>query len=75
MAPITQETVDGLKDVIHKLESRVADLESRLVHGGSPASTSKSIAEQFRIILIGPPGAGKSEKEGHSDMLPMSLDN
>ncbi|KAF5005817.1 hypothetical protein F66182_15903, partial [Fusarium sp. NRRL 66182] len=56
MAPITQETVDGLKDIIHKLESRVADLEGRLVHG-SPASSSKSLAEQFRIILIGPPGA------------------
>jgi adenylate kinase len=53
MAPITQDTVDGLKDVISKLESRVADLEGRL-HGGP----SKSLAEQFRIILIGPPGAG-----------------
>ncbi|GAM40661.1 hypothetical protein TCE0_039r13179 [Talaromyces pinophilus] len=58
MAPITQETVDGLKDIIHKLESRVADLEGRIVHG-TPASSSKSLAEQFRIILIGPPGAGK----------------
>lgn len=74
MAPITQETVDGLKDIIHKLESRVADLEGRLVHG-SPASSSKSLAEQFRIILIGPPGAGKSDAESHSDMWPMSRDN
>lgn len=59
MAPITQETVDGLKDIIHKLESRVADLEGRLVHGGNDSKTS-SISEQVRIILMGPPGAGVS---------------
>lgn len=57
MAPITQETVDGLKDIIHKLESRVADLEGRLVHGGNDSKTP-SISEQVRIILMGPPGAG-----------------
>jgi hypothetical protein len=55
MAPITQETVDGLKDIIHKLESRVADLESRLTGNDSK---SPSISEQVRIILMGPPGAG-----------------
>ncbi|CRG83220.1 adenylate kinase [Talaromyces islandicus] len=58
MAPITQETVDGLKDIIHKLESRVADLEGRLVHGGNEPK-SPSLSEQVRIILMGPPGAGK----------------
>lgn len=57
MAPITEETVDGLKDIIHKLESRVAQLEDRLVHGGND-SKSKSVAEQMRLILMGPPGAG-----------------
>lgn len=55
MAPITEETVSGLKDTIHKLESRVVDLESRLVNGDKP----KSVTEQMRIILMGPPGAGK----------------
>ncbi|OXV11141.1 hypothetical protein Egran_01098 [Elaphomyces granulatus] len=58
MAPITQETVDGLKDVISKLESRVVQLEDRLAHG-SDASKAKPVAEQMRIILMGPPGAGK----------------
>lgn len=59
MAPITQETVDGLKDIISKLESRVAQLEERLANGGSD-SKPKSISEQMRLILMGPPGAGAS---------------
>ncbi|KAE8145581.1 adenylate kinase [Aspergillus avenaceus] len=56
MAPITEETVSGLKNIIGKLEARVEDLESRLSSNGSKP---KSIAEQMRIILMGPPGAGK----------------
>jgi len=58
MAPITQDTVDGLKDIITKLESRVAELEGRLTHGGE-SSKSKGVSQQMRIILMGPPGAGK----------------
>lgn len=54
MAPITEETVAGLKDTIGKLEARIEDLEGRL---GQPKP--KSVAEQMRIILMGPPGAGK----------------
>lgn len=53
MAPITQDIVDGLKDQIGRLESKVADLEGRL--GGQKPQT---LAEQMRIILMGPPGAG-----------------
>jgi len=60
MAPITQETVDGLKDIISKLESRVAQLEDRLTHGGN-GSKPKSVSEQMRLILMGPPGAGSSQ--------------
>lgn len=56
MAPITQETVDGLKDVISKLEARVAQLEERLADNERP---QKSVSEQLRMILMGPPGAGK----------------
>ncbi|KAK1145476.1 adenylate kinase [Aspergillus melleus] len=55
MAPITEEVVSGLKDTIGKLEARIEDLEGRLTNGNKP----KSIAEQMRIILMGPPGAGK----------------
>ncbi|PGG95632.1 adenylate kinase [Blastomyces parvus] len=58
MAPIKDDTVDGLKNIIGQLESRVAQLEERLLHGGS-SSQPKSVAESVRMILIGPPGAGK----------------
>lgn len=54
MAPITEEVVHGLKDMIEKLETRVQELEGRL--GGE--SKPKSVAEQMRIVLMGPPGAG-----------------
>ncbi|BDD57978.1 adenylate kinase [Monascus purpureus] len=56
MAPITEETVAGLKNVIDKLESRIENLEYRLTHG---SEKPKSVSEQMRIILMGPPGAGK----------------
>ncbi|KAJ5874490.1 adenylate kinase [Penicillium soppii] len=55
MAPITEEAVSGLKNTINQLEAKVSELESRLANGGKP----KSAAEQMRIILMGPPGAGK----------------
>lgn len=54
MAPISDETVSALKDTIHKLESRVAELESRLVDGAKSVLPSSSI----RMVLMGPPGAG-----------------
>lgn len=56
MAPITDEVVDGLKSTIGKLEARIEDLESRLPGGGAKP---KSVTEQMRLILMGPPGAGK----------------
>ncbi|KAF7119180.1 hypothetical protein CNMCM5793_008924 [Aspergillus hiratsukae] len=55
MAPITEEVVHGLKDMIEKLETRVQELEGRLAGNSKP----KSVAEQMRIVLMGPPGAGK----------------
>ncbi|KAL4912176.1 adenylate kinase [Aspergillus aurantiobrunneus] len=55
MAPITDDVVDGLKSTIGKLEARIEDLESRL--GGEPKP--KSVADHMRLILMGPPGAGK----------------
>ncbi|KAI9834494.1 MAG: adenylate kinase [Phylliscum demangeonii] len=64
MAPIKDETVDALKDMVHKLEARVRDLEARL-HPPSSSSSSSSAddkarsTESMRMILIGPPGAGK----------------
>lgn len=57
MAPINDETVEGLKNVIGNLEARVIELEQRLVHGGN-SSKPNSSSESMRMILMGPPGAG-----------------
>jgi len=56
MAPITDEAVGDLKDLVHKLEARVRQLEDRLGEGGKGP---KAPTESMRMILIGPPGAGK----------------
>jgi hypothetical protein len=56
MAPITDSTVSDLKDLVHKLEARVHQLEERLGEGGKKP---KSVSKSMRMILIGPPGAGE----------------
>jgi hypothetical protein len=55
MAPITDSMVNNLKDQVHDLERRVRDLES----SREPGSKKPSASEAMRMILIGPPGAGK----------------
>ncbi|KIV88002.1 Adenylate kinase [Exophiala mesophila] len=55
MAPITDEKFNDLKDQYHQLEERVKRLEHSLKTGES----KPSISESMRMILIGPPGAGK----------------
>lgn len=57
MAPVVDSVVDDLKHKIASLESRIQELESR--HGGGDGSSS-SKQEGVRMILMGPPGAGKS---------------
>lgn len=59
MAPIKDETVDGLRDLVRKLETRVEQLETRLEQttGGSSTRKLKSTTG-IRMILMGPPGAG-----------------
>jgi adenylate kinase len=55
MAPITETVVDDLKSTVHRLEKRIAELESRLSgHGGGAHASEESV----RMILMGPPGAG-----------------
>jgi hypothetical protein len=54
MAPITDDKVQDLKDHIHKLETRVIELERRLESGGKKPEPH----EAMRMILMGPPGAG-----------------
>lgn len=56
MAPITDSTVSDLKDLVHKLEARVHQLEEKLGEGGKKPKTP---SEFMRMILIGPPGAGE----------------
>ncbi|KAL9036021.1 MAG: hypothetical protein Q9180_004540 [Flavoplaca navasiana] len=60
MAPIKDETVDNLRDLVQKLESRVQQLEAKLdgSSGGSGQQT-KADSPSVRMILMGPPGAGK----------------
>lgn len=48
------DEIKRLGDIIASLEGRVRSLESR-EFSGKPVTT----AEQVRMILIGPPGAGK----------------
>ena len=62
MAPIKDETVDALRDLVNKLESRVEQLEAKLeqADGGPVARKSKANTEGIRMILMGPPGAGKN---------------
>ncbi|KAI4239155.1 MAG: hypothetical protein L6R40_005588 [Gallowayella cf. fulva] len=60
MAPIKDETVDSLRDLVHKLESRIQQLEAKLEgSGGASAQQAKTDGPSVRMILMGPPGAGK----------------
>jgi len=58
MAPITDDMVGTLRDTIHKLESRVQQLEAKLLDPGSSSQSSSSRTDSVRMILMGPPGAG-----------------
>lgn len=56
MAPIGDDTVQPLHDLVQKLEARVKQLEDRLQEAaGGPAAASGS---SVRMVLMGPPGAG-----------------
>ena len=61
MAPITDETVEALRDTIHKLESRVQSLEARLGNGDSGTSKNAGGLDSIRMVIMGPPGAGMQE--------------
>ncbi|KAF9731812.1 adenylate kinase [Paraphaeosphaeria minitans] len=56
MAPIQDASVDDLKHKVSTLEARIAELESRLGGGQSSAPQDQ---DGVRMILMGPPGAGK----------------
>jgi adenylate kinase len=58
MAPITDNAVNELKSLVHRLESRISELEKKL-DGGK--NSSPSSGDGMRMILMGPPGAGMDE--------------
>jgi adenylate kinase len=55
MAPVKDQVVDDLKNLVHRLQARVEDLEAKLSGEGSSSSSAES---GVRMILMGPPGAG-----------------
>ncbi|KAF2228864.1 adenylate kinase 1 [Viridothelium virens] len=55
MAPITEEMAQSLLDTVHRLETRLQQVEAKLEGRESGSSPS----ETMRMILMGPPGAGK----------------
>lgn len=62
MAPITDDAVNSLKDLITKLENRVHELEGKLSGGGSDESAN--LPQAMRMTIMGPPGAGKNNRCG-----------
>ena len=44
-----------LKSLVEQLNDKIKQIESR---GKAPAAKEKTPAEQLRMILVGPPGAG-----------------
>jgi hypothetical protein len=69
MAPIREETVTDLKDLVAKLETRVRQLEDRF---GGEGAKSRTPSQSMRMILMGPPGAGKPKPELRSHWLPLN---
>jgi adenylate kinase len=60
MAPIGDDTVQALQELVNKLESRVKQLEDKLQHASS--GTAFSPTDGVRMILMGPPGAGACQQ-------------
>lgn len=58
MASVRDETVDGLRDLVRKLESRVEQLEAKLEQTTGSPPRPKPPTKGIRMILMGPPGAG-----------------
>ena len=56
MAPIGDDTVQTLQELVQKLESRVKQLEDKLEHAST--GIKHTATEGVRMILMGPPGAG-----------------
>jgi adenylate kinase len=67
MPPIREDTVTDLKDLVAKLETRVRQLEDRL---GDGEIKSRTPSQSMRMILMGPPGAGKHPYPASVALIP-----
>ena len=61
MAPLPDQTVEQLRELVSKLEARVDQLESKLQQAGGDVQgrTTGSASGSIRMVLMGPPGAGQ----------------
>jgi len=59
MAPAADNSLAEIKAYIQKLESRVGELETKLSKAGGDVTPRSDANSSVRMILIGPPGAGK----------------
>ncbi|KAK3719633.1 adenylate kinase [Vermiconidia calcicola] len=59
MAPTADDIISTLKGTVDKLESRVAELEGRLTGKAPGGSGSGTTSDGMRLVIMGPPGAGK----------------
>ncbi len=73
MAPITDDMVGTLRDTIHKLESRVQQLEAKLLDPGSSSQSASSRTDSVRMILMGPPGAGMCMEDNSGTVLVLMI--
>lgn len=61
MAPTPDDIIGSLKSTVDKLEARVAELEGKLKGAASNATSGGAAGgDGMRMILMGPPGAGKT---------------
>ncbi|TKA67205.1 Adenylate kinase [Friedmanniomyces simplex] len=59
---MAEQLVEQLRATVEKLENRLKTLEDRLHHGdndSAPSTRGGGAGDGMRMILIGPPGAGK----------------
>ena len=62
-APSPNEELEYLKSLVSQLNDKIKSLEQKALKAVRPTP-----AEQLRLILIGPPGAGTSRRASSFDM-------
>jgi adenylate kinase len=57
MAPNTGDELEYLKSLLGRLQVKIEDLEKKAKSAAPPPAKSN---KELRMILVGPPGAGKN---------------